>query len=231
MLTNRCALVTGVSSGIGKATALRLGTDGAAVAVNYHSDEEQDDADSVVAQIRDGGGTALAVQAEVGSENDVQRLITTTVDRLGGLDVLVNNAGIEKLVPLLQMSLTEWDVVLRTNLTGAFLCLREAGKVMAEGNGGVIVNMFSVHEHIPWPGVRALLRKQRRHEAAHADRRARAGRARDGRCQPRARRDHHADQPVDARRAGGLRGRSGRNPAWPDGLCGGDRRQRRLARQ
>lgn len=152
MLTNRCALITGASSGIGKATALRLATDGAAVAVNYHSDEEQDDADSVVAQIRDGGGTALAVQADVGSENDVQRLIATTVDGLGGLDVLVDNAGIEKQVPLLQMSLTEWDVVLRTNLTGAFLCLREAGKVMAEGNGGVIVNMSSVHEHIPWPG-------------------------------------------------------------------------------
>ncbi len=149
MLTNQCALITGASSGIGKAPALRLATDGAAVAVNYHSDEEQDDADSVVAQIRDGGGTALAVQADVGSENG-QRLIATTVDGLGGLDVLVNNAGIQKQVPLLQMSLTEWDLVLRTNLTGTFLCLREAGKVMAEGNGGVIVS--SVHEHIPWPG-------------------------------------------------------------------------------
>jgi glucose 1-dehydrogenase len=66
--------------------------------------------------------------------------------------LLVNNAGIEKRIPLLEMGLSDWEAVLRTNLTGAFLCLREAGKVMAAGSGGVIVNMSSVHEFIPWPG-------------------------------------------------------------------------------
>lgn len=152
MLQGRHALITGASSGIGKATALRLAADGAAVAINFYSDHEQGDADTAVAQIREGGGTAIAVQADVGSEPDVQRLVAATVDGLGGLDLLVNNAGIEKQILLLQMSLPDWDAVIRTNLTGAFLCLREAAKVMAGSGGGVVVNMSSVHEFIPWPG-------------------------------------------------------------------------------
>jgi glucose 1-dehydrogenase len=152
MLEGRHALITGASSGIGKATALRLAADGAAVAINHYSDHEQGAADAAVAQIREGGGTAIAVQADVGSEQDVQRLVATTVDGLGGLDLLVNNAGIEKQIPLLQMGLSDWEAVIRTNLTGVFLCLREAGKVMVDAGGGVIVNMSSVHEFIPWPG-------------------------------------------------------------------------------
>ncbi len=152
MLHGRHALITGASSGIGKATATRLAADGAAVAINYYSEHEKSDADAVVTQIRDAGGTALAVQADVGSEDDVQRMVATTVEAFGGLDLLINNAGIEKQIPLLQMTLADWEPVITTNLTGAFLCLREAGKVMADADGGVIVNMSSVHEFIPWPG-------------------------------------------------------------------------------
>ncbi len=152
MLHGRHALITGASSGIGKATAIRLAADGAAVAINYYSEHEKSDADAVVTQIRDAGGTALAVQADVGSEDDVQRMVATTVEAFGGLDLLVNNAGIEKQIPLLQMTLADWEPVISTNLTGTFLCLREAGKVMANAGGGVIVNMSSVHEFIPWPG-------------------------------------------------------------------------------
>lgn len=152
MLNGQHALITGASSGIGKATAIRLAADGADVAINYYSDQERSDAEHVVTHIRDAGGTAIAVQADVGSEDDVRRMITATVEGLGGLDVLVNNAGIEKQVPLLQMSLADWDAVIRTNLTGSFLCLREAAKVMAKSGGGVVVNMSSVHEFIPWPG-------------------------------------------------------------------------------
>jgi len=153
MLHGRHALITGASSGIGRATAIRLAADGAAVAVNYHSSSEQEDADQLVTQIRTAGATAIAVQADVGNEEDVKRMVATTVAEVGGLDLLVNNAGIEKQVPLLQMSLDDWESVIRTNLTGAFLCLREAGAVMAEtGAGGVIVNMSSVHEFIPWAG-------------------------------------------------------------------------------
>jgi glucose 1-dehydrogenase len=78
-------------------------------------------------------------------------MVRETVDALGGIDLLVNNAGIEKQIPLLETSVEDWDRILRTNLTGAFLCLREAGKVMADAGQGVVVNMSSVHEFIPWP--------------------------------------------------------------------------------
>ncbi|MGB9278681.1 MAG: glucose 1-dehydrogenase [Pseudonocardiaceae bacterium] len=153
LLEGRKAIVTGASSGIGKATAERLGREGANVCVNYYSAKEQADADEVVASIeRAGPGKAVAVQADVGSEKDVEQMVTEAVKAFGGVDILVNNAGIEKQVPLLETSQDDWERILRTNLTGAFLCLREAGKVMAGGAGGVIVNMSSVHEFIPWPG-------------------------------------------------------------------------------
>jgi len=152
LLEGRKALVTGASSGIGEATAERLGREGANVCVNYYSEGERDDAERVVAAVEKAGGVAIAVQADVGDEDGVRRMVARVAGELGGLDLLVNNAGIEKQVPLLEMSLDDWSAVLRTNLTGAFLCLREAGKVMAEGGGGVVVNISSVHEFIPWPG-------------------------------------------------------------------------------
>ncbi len=149
MLEGRRAIVTGGSTGIGKATCERLGREGASVCVNYYADGEADDARALAEAI---GRGSVAVQGDVGVEADVKRLVGAAVDALGGVDLLVNNAGIEKQIPLLQMSLEDWSRVLHTNLTGAFLCLREAGNVMAKAGGGVIVNMSSVHEHIPWPG-------------------------------------------------------------------------------
>jgi glucose 1-dehydrogenase len=152
LLENRKAIVTGASSGIGKATAIRLGQEGASVCVNYFSEKEDEMADEVVAEVEKNGVRAIAVRADVGSEDDVIRMVGQTADTFGGVDLLVNNAGIENQVPTLEMPLGDWDRVLRTNLTGAFLCLREAGKVMVKGGGGVIINMSSVHEFIPWPG-------------------------------------------------------------------------------
>jgi glucose 1-dehydrogenase len=153
MLLEGCkAIVTGGSTGIGKATVQRLSREGASVCINYYSDDEGADAEKLAAELSHDRVKAIAIQGDVGSEDDVERLVAQTHEQLGGLDLLVNNAGIEKQIPLVEMSLEDWSAVLRTNLTGAFLCLREAAKVMIDAGGGVIVNMSSVHEFIPWPG-------------------------------------------------------------------------------
>jgi glucose 1-dehydrogenase len=152
LLKGRKAFVTGASSGIGKATALRLGREGADVCVNYYSEQERADAEATVAAIESEGTKAIALRADVGDESEVEQLFAHGREALGGIDLLVNNAGIEKQIALVDMRLEDWDAVLRTNLTGAFLCLREAAKLMGGGSGGVIVNMSSVHEFIPWPG-------------------------------------------------------------------------------
>ena len=152
LLQGRTAVVTGASSGIGAATAERMAREGAPVLVNFYSDRERADAEAVVGRIEQAGGSAVSWQADVGDEEQVRTMMKAAVDRFGGIDVLVNNAGIENQQPILELSLDLWEAVLRTNLTGAFLCLREAGKIMAAGEGGVIINMSSVHEFIPWPG-------------------------------------------------------------------------------
>ncbi len=152
LLNGRRAIVTGASSGIGEATANRLGAEGASVCVNYYSGHERQAAESVAQAVSGASGHGIAIQADVGDEHQVTSMVTEAAKQFGGLDLLVNNVGIEKQIPLLEMSLDDWDAVIRTNLTGAFLCIREAGKVMADGGGGVVINMSSVHEFIPWPG-------------------------------------------------------------------------------
>ena len=152
LLKGRKALVTGGSSGIGKATALRLGREGADVCVNYYAEQERTDAEAAIGAIESEGRKAVALQADVGDEAQVEQLFARAKEKLGGIDLLVNNAGIEKQIALVDMRLSDWEAVLTTNLTGSFLCLREAAKLMIAGGGGVIVNMSSVHEFIPWPG-------------------------------------------------------------------------------
>ncbi len=152
LLEGQKAIVTGASSGIGKATAMRLAAEGAQVCLNYYSDADKSGAEDAVAAIGKAGGRALALQADVGSEDDVKRLVSGAAKEFGGLDLLVNNAGIENKVALIEMPLADWERVLRTNLTGAFLCMREAARLMVDSGGGVIVNVSSVHEFIPWPG-------------------------------------------------------------------------------
>ena len=109
-LEGKVALVTGASSGIGQATAIRLGREGAAVGVNYRSDE--DGAREAVEQIKGAGGRAVGVQGDVSKEDDAKRMVAETIEAFEGLDVIVNNAGIESEAPFLEMDLEEWEKVI-----------------------------------------------------------------------------------------------------------------------
>jgi glucose 1-dehydrogenase len=149
LLTGRRAFVTGGSSGIGEGCCYELAAHGAAVAVNYIGDPEP--AEGICAEIEGAGGRAVPVDMDVADEASVQAGFAQAADALGGLDLLVNNAGIEKPFRLVDMPLAEWQKVLDVNLTGAFLCSREAARIMCEGDGPrTILMMSSVHEVIPW---------------------------------------------------------------------------------
>ena len=150
-LTGRRALVTGAATGIGRATVRRLAADGATVVVNYVGDSAP--AEEAVSEIEQDGGRALAVEADVSDEAAVAAMFGRAAEELGGpVDLLVNNAGVEKPFSLVDMPLEEWDRVLSVNLTGPFLCSRECARALVAASApGVIVNVTSVHEVIPWP--------------------------------------------------------------------------------
>jgi glucose 1-dehydrogenase len=157
-LAGQTALVTGAASGIGAGVARALAAAGAAVVVNYVAGAEQ--AKAVVGEIRDAGGTAMAVRADVSREDDVQAMFRATLEAWDGLDILVSNAGIQKDAAVTEMTLAQWNAVLGVNLTGTFLCAREAARAMIRRGirpglsraAGKIVCVSSVHEVIPWAG-------------------------------------------------------------------------------
>jgi 3-oxoacyl-[acyl-carrier protein] reductase len=144
-LNNRVALVTGAGTGLGRATALLFGREGARVAVNYaHS---RDAAEDLVTQIRSDGGTAIAIQADVADDNQVRAMVARVEQEFGGLDYLVNNAGWSTVVPHVNLdSLTDeiWDRTLNTNLRGAFYCARAVVPFLKQRPGSAIVNIASV---------------------------------------------------------------------------------------
>lgn len=155
ILSGRTALVTGAGSGIGRAIALAFGAAGASVAVNYRGGRAG--ADETVGQIVAAGGAAFAAQADVSREEDVEALFAAVSERLGPLDILVSNAGIQRDAPIAEMSLEAWRAVIDTNLTGAFLCARAAvrefrrrGTPAGSRAMGSILFVSSVHEVIPW---------------------------------------------------------------------------------
>ena len=159
-LAGQKALVTGASSGIGAAIAHALAAAGASVGINHPAAATAADAERVAAGIRDLGGTALVLQADVSREEEVEAMLRTFLASCGRLDILVANAGIQRDAAMAQMTLAQWQQVLAVNLTGQFLCARAALRCF-ESQGidpdisraaGKIVCMSSVHQVIPWAG-------------------------------------------------------------------------------
>lgn len=149
-LEGKVVVITGSSTGLGKAMAIRFATEKAKVVVNYRSKEEE--ANSVLEEIKKVGGEAIAVKGDVTVESDVINLVQSAIKEFGKLDVMINNAGMENPVSSHEMSLSDWNKVIDTNLTGAFLGSREAIKYFVENDiKGTVINMSSVHEKIPWP--------------------------------------------------------------------------------
>lgn len=164
LLAQQKALVTGASSGIGRSVALHLAREGAQVVVNYASSEAGARAavDEIHACdiVKANGGGAIAIKADVSREDQVQAMFRQMLETLGTIDILVNNAGLQRDAPIDEMTLDQWNRVIQVNLTGQFLCAREAIRefkrrgVVPEVSSaaGKIVNISSVHEIIPWAG-------------------------------------------------------------------------------
>ena len=157
-LKGQTAIVTGANSGIGEGVAKAMGYEGANVVVNYISRPE--DAEEVVKYIKENGGDAIAIKCDVSKEEEVQSMFQQTIKHFGTVDILVNNAGIQKDAAFVDMTLEQWKIVLDVNLTGLFLCAREAVKeflnrgIVPERSkaAGKIICMSSVHQVIPWAG-------------------------------------------------------------------------------
>jgi len=141
-LTGKVALVTGASRGIGKACALHLAELGAKVVVNYARSSVQ--ADEVVSRIKEMGGEAIAIQADVTKQSEVESLVKETIKSFGGIDILVNNAGITRDTLLIRMKEDDWDQVIDTNLKSVFLVTKAVAKHMMKKRQGRIINISSV---------------------------------------------------------------------------------------
>jgi glucose 1-dehydrogenase len=165
--SGKVAIVTGSSSGIGQSIAIRLGSEAAAVVIDFHS--HPDGAQETKSKIEAAGGRAIVVQADVTSTADVQNLVEQSWQQLGGCDILVNNAGVEKEAPFQDVTEADYDLVMNTNLKGAFfLTQRFVQKLLAAQKPGRVINISSVHEDMVFPnfasycaakgGIRMLMR-------------------------------------------------------------------------
>lgn len=157
-LEKQTALVSGSSSGIGQAIAIAMAKEGANVVINYHSDE--DGAKKTLDEIEKAGAKAIIVQADISKEPDVLRMFKETYLHFETIDILVNNAGIQRDNKFTEMTLKDWQQVMDTNVTGQFLCAREAAKQFCKTGivkgrslaAGKILFISSVHSIIPWAG-------------------------------------------------------------------------------
>lgn len=157
LLEGQKALVTGSSSGIGRGVALALAKAGADVVVNYAG--SKDKAEAVAQEVSQFGGKVIVAKADVSNEEEVQAMFQLMIKELGTIDILVNNAGLQKDSPFHEMTLENWNKVIGINLTGQFLCAREAVREFLKRGMrdvscalGKIICMSSVHELIPWAG-------------------------------------------------------------------------------
>lgn len=158
LLEGQRAIVTGGNTGIGAAIVEGLAEAGARVVVDYVT--EPDKAEALVQRIRGNGGEAVAVEADVSREEQVRAMFGAALEAFGGVDILVNNAGLQRDAPLTEMSLDDWETVIRVNLAGQFLCAREAAREFIRRgvnpelsvSAGKIICMSSVHDVIPWAG-------------------------------------------------------------------------------
>jgi glucose 1-dehydrogenase len=166
-LQNKVAVVTGAATGIGKAIATLMAQEGASVVIDYVTKPEV--AEEVAKSLRDAGGKAIAVQADVSNPDQVNRLVQQTVQSFGGLDIFVNNAGLEFKHPFVEFPFELWQKVIAVDLTGPYLCAQAAARQMIQqGRGGRIINISSIHEDLPMPtnapycaakgGLRMLMR-------------------------------------------------------------------------
>ncbi|MBS1916226.1 MAG: SDR family oxidoreductase [Bacteroidetes bacterium] len=159
-LQGQIAIITGASSGIGAGVAKSLAVAGATVVINHPVAATKPAADAVLAEIITAGGTGISYQCDVSKEDEVVKMFSDVVAQFGTVDILVNNAGLQRDSPFTEMTLEQWNFVIGVNLTGQFLCAREAIKeflrrgVVAERSSaaGKIICMSSVHEVIPWAG-------------------------------------------------------------------------------
>lgn len=148
-LTGRVAIVTGSSRGIGRGIAERLGRDGATVVVNYSGSKPE--AEEVVTAIKSSGGKAIALQANMGSIEDIRRLFQEVSDRFGQLDILVNNAGIASLAPIAEVTEEDYEKVFDINVRGVLFALQEAARRL--NDGGRIITISSTTSIFPAPGM------------------------------------------------------------------------------
>ena len=157
-LANQTAIVTGSSSGIGLGVVKAIAAAGAKVVVNYYKGD--DEAAEVVNAIKSDGGEAIAVRADVSDEADVDNLFSKTIDAFETVDIVIANAGMQKDAAFVDMTLDDWNRVIAVNLTGQFLCARNATRQFIKQGvrdgvscaAGKIICMSSVHEVIPWAG-------------------------------------------------------------------------------
>ena len=159
-LQNQVAIITGSSSGIGEACAKALAAAGASVVVNYPMPAAKSMGDAVADAITSAGNTAISYQCDVSKEDEVKKMFADTIAKFGTVDILINNAGLQRDAHFVDMTLEQWNYVLSVNLTGQFLCAREAIREFLKRGvdetrskaAGKIICMSSVHEVIPWAG-------------------------------------------------------------------------------